>query len=42
MKKLTIEGWFVRDKDDYTAIYKEKPIRGNENWIDSKHPKYNE
>lgn len=31
---LKIRGYLVRDKDDYTAIYAEKPHRGKTEWVD--------
>ena len=34
-QEVKIKGWLVRDKDDYTAIYSKKPIRGKTEWIDS-------
>lgn len=30
---LKVKGYLVRDKDDYTAIYAEKPHRGKTEWI---------
>jgi len=32
---LKVRGYLVRDKDDYTAIYAEKPHRGKTEWVDS-------
>jgi hypothetical protein len=32
---LKVKGYLVRDKDDYTAIYAEKPHRGRTEWIDA-------
>ena len=29
-----VKGFLVRDKDDYTAIYAEKPHRGKTEWVD--------
>ena len=31
---LKVRGYLVRDKDDYTAIYTEKPHRGKTEWVD--------
>ena len=31
---LKVRGYLVRDKDDYTAIYAEKPHRGKTEWVD--------
>ena len=31
---LKVRGHLVRDKDDYTAIYAEKPHRGKTEWVD--------
>ena len=31
---LKVKGFLVRDKDDYTAIYAEKPHRGKTEWVD--------
>lgn len=30
---LKVKGYLVRDKDDYTAIYAEKPHRGKTEWV---------
>ena len=30
---LKVRGYLVRDKDDYTAIYAEKPHRGKTEWV---------
>lgn len=38
-KEKKIKGWLVRDKDDYTAIYSVKPIRGKTEWVDGNHPR---
>ena len=34
---LKVRGYLVRDKDDYTAIYAEKPHRGKTEWVDGNH-----
>ena len=34
MMKNAIDGFLVRDKDDYAAIYSEKPHMGKTEWID--------
>ena len=31
---LKVRGYLVRDKDDYTAIYAEKPHKGKTEWVD--------
>jgi len=36
---LKVKGYLVRDKDDYTAIYAEKPHRGKTEWVDGNHPR---
>ena len=33
MDTIKIRGYLVRDKDDYTAIYAEKPHRGKTEWV---------
>ena len=33
MDTIKIKGYLVRDKDDYTAIYAEKPHRGKTEWV---------
>lgn len=33
-ESLKVRGYLVRDKDDYTAIYAEKPHRGKTEWVD--------
>ena len=33
-ESLKVRGYLVRDKDDYTAIYAEKPHRGKTDWVD--------
>ena len=38
MENTKIKGWLVRDKDDFTAIYKVKPVRGKTEWLDGTHP----
>ena len=39
MEVTKINGWLVRDKDDFTAVYGVKPIRGKTEWLDGSHPK---
>ncbi len=34
-----IKGWLVRDKDDFTAVYGVKPIRGKTEWSDGTRPR---
>ena len=34
-EEVKINGWLVRDKDDYAAIYSEKPVRGKSDWVDA-------
>ena len=39
METQKIKGWLVRDKDDFTAVYGVKPVRGKTEWVDGNHPK---
>lgn len=39
MYNVKIKGWLARDKDDFTAIYKVKPVRGKTEWVDVVHPR---
>ena len=34
VKEVKVRGYLVRDKDDYTVIYAEKPHRGKTEWVD--------